>query len=46
MINQIIQKREMSFGSDSCQIKDLISYMTKCAFLRDAQIEAIKPIYI
>jgi len=43
MINQIIQKkRDEWFGSDSCQIKDLISYMTKCAFLRYAQIEAIK----
>ena len=43
MINQIIQKkRDEWFGSDSCQIKDLISYMTKCDFLRDAQIEAIK----
>jgi type III restriction enzyme len=43
MINQIIQKkRDAWLDSDRCQIKDLLSYMLKRGFLRDAQIEAIK----
>ena len=43
MINRIIQKkRDEWLNSDDCPIKDLLSYMLKREFLRDAQIEAIK----
>lgn len=38
----IQKKRDEWLASDSCQVKDLISYMVKKGFLRDAQIEAIK----
>lgn len=43
MINRIIQKkRDKWLNSDDCPIKDLLSYMLKSGFLRDAQVEAIK----
>ncbi len=43
MINQIIQKkRDAWLASDECQVKELLSYMLKRGFMRDAQIEAIK----
>ena len=38
----ITRKRDVWFKSDDCKVNEIIRYIEKNDFMRDAQIEAIK----